>query len=204
MKQRRTDNREGFSLVEVLISIALFSLIVFLISGVRGNVGTLSEVVSQKLQSRQDIDVALKVFVSEIRSAGPSSLGGYPLEAASTSSVQFYSDIDSDGLFERVRYTLGTTTLQKAVLKPTGNPLSYVASNEATTTVITNVITGASTTLAYYGTTYTGTQAALTSPIDITQVRLVRLSALVDIDPSVSPKPVYIDYITSIRNLRSN
>lgn len=204
MKRPFHKHNDGFSILEVVIVVGVFAILVVLMASTRSNVDLLENLVGQRLQSREDVDVALRSFVSEVRSAGPSSLGGYAIEAAGTSSFQFYSDIDGDGLFERVRYTIATSTLEKAVVKPSGNPLTYATSSEVVTTAVTNIIKTASTTFAYYDSAYTGTQAPLTMPINVTDIRLVQLNLMTDIHPSSSPKAIFVSETVAVRNLRSN
>lgn len=198
-------SRDGFSLFEVVIVMSIFAIVLFAVTSFRGNLNMLENLVNQKLQSRQDLDQEFQIMITELRSAGPSSLGAYPIEAASTSSITFFSDIDKDGIFERVRYYLSSTTVEKGVVEPTGNPLVYSTSTEATTTIVSNVIISTSTPLfQYYDTNYTGSQAALASPIDATQVRIVKVSLSVDVNPKLAPVPIFFSNTVNIRNLRSN
>lgn len=199
--------RDGFSILEVLIVMAIFGSVLLAATSLRGNLDTLQNLVGQKLQSRGDIAQTLQIFVTELRSAGPSSLGAYPVAAAATSSITFYSDIDKDGIFERVRYFLATSTINKGVIEPTGNPLTYATTTEVVVPVVDNVIPQADEPLfTYYGPDYTGggSEAALTPPISITDVRIVQTAIYADVNPEVAPTPVFFSDTVNIRNLRSN
>jgi type II secretory pathway pseudopilin PulG len=198
-------NRGGFSIFEVLIVTALFAMVLLAVVSLRGNLNVLQNLISQKLQSRADLSQTLQIFVTELRSSGPSSLGGYPVESAGTSSLVFYSDIDKDGLFERVRYTLTSSTIEKGVVRPTGNPLSYATSSETTTTVVNYVVPQASTSIfTYYDAGYTGSESALAQPVNVSDIRIVNISIYADVDPENSPQPVFFTNTVNIRNLRSN
>lgn len=202
----KPQSREGFSVVEVIISAAVFSILIFVVASLRTNVDTLTNLVSQKLQSRQDIDRAMDQMVTEIRSASPSSQGAYPVESATTSSLVFFSDVDSDGLFERIRYTVGTSTLDRGVTKPSGSPLVYSTSSETVSTLISNLTkTTSSNVFTYYGEGYTGSQAALPATGTLASaIRLVRVTVYVDVRPREAPKPAYVSQLISIRNLRDD
>lgn len=198
-------NRAGFSIFEVVIVTALFAIVLLAVASLRGNLGVLENLINQKLQSRADLAQTLQIFVTELRSAGPSSLGSYPIEAAATSSIVFYSDVDKDGLFERLRYSFVSSTIEKGVTEPTGNPLTYATSSETVTTVVNYVVWQASTTIfTYYDTNYTGSEAAMTPPINVSDVRLVKISIYADVNPETSPAPVFFTNTVNIRNLRSN
>lgn len=203
--------RSGFSVIELLLAAAVFSILVFVIASLRSNVDRLSSIVTQKLQSRQDIDRALEQMVSEIRSASPSSQGAFPVAQASTGTLTIYSDADGDGLFERIRYSVSqgtgpTSTLMRAVTIPTGTPLTYNGATETTSTLVSDVLYATSSPIfSYYGTGYTGTQAPL-SPTSTQSdlVRAVQVQLYVDVRPREAPKPVYVSQLITIRNLRDD
>ena len=199
------EKNAGFSLVEVIFAVAIGASILWIISSLSGNLGILQNFLNQKLQSRQDVDQAFQIMTTEIRSAGQSGLGAYPIVSAGTSSFAFYSDINGDGAIERVRYFLGTSTVWKGVIEPTGSPLTYMSSSEQLSTAIANAIINTSTVLfTYYDSNYTGGQPALTYPIDISAIRTVKFSIYVDVNPSSTPKPIFFSGAALIRNLRSN
>lgn len=197
--------REGFSLFEIILVAGIAAVFVFVVAGFQTNLNIMQNLTNQELQSRQDVDQTFQIMTTEIRSAGPSSLGAYAIDSAGTSSFAFYSDIDKDGLFERLRYFLGTSTVQKGVIKPAGNPLVYATSSETVTSVVNNVrITSSTKLFNYYDANYTGTQPSMTYPIDVTQIRLVQFSVYVDVNASSAPKASFFSSIVDIRNLRSN
>lgn len=198
-------DRRGFSLIEVLIATLIGVALIFVLSAFQGNLSLLQNFTSQKLQSDQDITQTIQLMTTAIRSAGPSSIGGYPIESAGTSSFVFYSDIYRNGIFERVRYFLGTSTLQEGVTVPSGNPLTYNTSTEVVTTEINDLVLTSSTPFfSYYDANYTGTQASMTYPIDVADIRLVQFSFYADVNQSSSPTPEYFSQMVDIRNLRSN
>ncbi len=199
-----TYEQNGFGLMEVIIVIALTGLVVLVVTSFSGNLGVLQNLVSQQLQSRSDIDEAIQIMTTEIRSAGPSGLGAYPVDSASTSSFAFYSDINKNGTFEHVRYFLGTSTIQKGVITPLGNPLVYATSTEVITTAVNNLTYTSTTPLfAYYGPAYTGSGPSLTST-DVTQVRIVQITFYADVNPGKAPQPLFFSDTVDLRNLRSN
>ena len=54
-----------------------------------------------------------------------------------TTGFIFYANIDSDTLYERVRFWVEGTILKKGVIKPTGVPLDYDLQNEDVTLTVT-------------------------------------------------------------------
>lgn len=198
-----TKKLAGFTFIEVVIVIAIFAVIFMVIASFGQNTSLLSNLINKSLQIEQDLRQTFQILVTEIRSAGPSSLGAYPIESAATGSLVFFSDIDEDGIFERVRYFVGTSTLEKGVTEPAGNPLVYATSSEVTKTVV-NYLLLATSTFEYYDANYTGVEAPLSIPIDAAKVRIVKITVTADVNPGAAPKPVTFTNTVNVRNLRSN
>ena len=140
-----------------------------------------------------------------MRGATQSAGGAYAIEAAATSSIAFFANIDGDAPVERIRYFMGTTTLYRGLTEPTGT--IYNPANERIREVV-HYIKNSSTTpiFEYYTKDYDGnsTSTALASPINIPDIRLVRI--LLPIDPNAARSPVFQTYSTqvSVRNLKDN
>ncbi len=196
-------SRAAFSLLEIVFALAIFAGIAIVVGSLKSSVGVLQNIVGQKLQSEQDVGQSFQIIATDIRSAGQSSIGAYPISAASTSSFSFYSDVDRDGIFELVRYFFVTSTLQRGITKPTGNPLVYSTSTEMVTTSIANIIISSSTPIfSYYDSGYTGSQAPLVAPVDISKVRAVKISVYVDVKPTTAPSALFFTQTITLRNLR--
>ena len=120
----------GFSLVEIVVVVGILGVIMLAISSFQVNVITNNKYSQDSLSSAQDARSILSVIVRELRSASPGNDGSFAIAQAATNTIVFYSDTDGDGLKEKIRYFVSTTTLKKGIIKPTGSPLSYVAANE--------------------------------------------------------------------------
>ena len=140
-------------------------------------------------------------MISEIRTASVSSNGAYPIDQATVSSFTFFSDINNDNLREKIRYFLSGSTLQKGVIQPTGNPLVYNPANEKISILASGVTSLA---FGYYDKNYDGTTAALSFPINVPVVRLVKITVTIDQDPNRPPGPMTFTTQVSIRNLKDN
>jgi prepilin-type N-terminal cleavage/methylation domain-containing protein len=199
-------NRQGFSLAEVLIVVAIAASVVVVVSNLGNNITLLNGFVSQQLQSASDITQTLQIITTEIRSAEPAANGAYPIDAAASSSFAFYSDINKNGTADHVRYFFASSTIYKGVIAPVGNPASYPTSSEVITDIIDHVIAPTTSTplFQYYDASYTGTQTSLSAPIVIPSIRILELSFNADIQPKQAPGPEYFSILVDIRNLRSN
>lgn len=197
--------KKGFTLVETILTIFIFSLMMTAITFFARNIFYLNVVASNSLSVEFETRKVLKPMANEIRSASPSSLGSYPLESLGTSTLTFYSDLDGNGVKERVRYFLSGTLLKKGVVTPTGSPLAYNLCAEVVTTVVRDVRNASSTPLfEYYNTTYDGTTPALTMPVLTSMVRLIKVSVIVDTDPSRPLRAKTVTTQITLRNLKDN
>ena len=154
----------------------------------------------ESLESEEDIKQALEIMVPEIRSIITSNNGSYPIIAASSSSFSFFSDINSDGLVEKVRYFLDVNDFKKGVIVPTLNPVIYDPTSEKVTTLASDVIS--SNIFYYYDENYDGSQSPLIIPIDISKIRLIKIELVVDQNPLTPPLPAKIGIFADLRNLR--
>ncbi len=192
----------GFTFVEMLIGVAVFIVIALVVTLFAKNIWSYNSSVFASLTGTDTGRQTLKVMVAEIRTTSTADTGAYPIDQASATSFTFYSDIDDDALKEKVRYFVSGTTLQKGVIKPTGSPLTYNAQNEVLTTLMQSLTS--SSVFAYYDKNYDGTTAALSAPVDIPLVRLIKITIVTDQDTNRPPAAMTFSSQVSIRNLKDN
>ena len=201
MKEGIRKRNKGFTLVEVLISMAIFVGIAFIIGTFMKTVFDYQLLFTQQLTAEQQIENLFATIIPEARSMVPSALGGSAIEQAATSSLTFYSDIDADGIADRVRYFLSGTTLKKGIIKPTGNPLVYSGASEVVNDIAQNVVVGAPI-FSYYDANFTGSEPAMTYPLNLSNIRLIRVSIVLKDPNKTTPLSGSSDIVP--RNLRTN
>jgi type II secretory pathway component PulJ len=197
-------SKSGLSVIEVLVGIFILSLIGLAVYSFQKDVFSLNRIISGGLTAQDEARRSLKTMSAEIRTASPSSLGAYALVQTAPSSFTFYSNIDGDSFKERVRYFLEGTTLKKGVIKPSGSPLTYDPANEVITELIHDVANGTTSIFSYYDENYDGTTQPLAEPIDISAVRLVKITVVIDRDPTQPPGPMTLTTQINMRNLKDN
>ncbi len=197
--------QQGFTLIEMTVSIAVFTMlglgVIMLISnaiGTTNKVGVLSA----------NADQARKIsfqMMNELRNAVTSSTGTYALSSVGDQAITFYTNIDSDSAIERIRYYISDNKLYRGLLKPTGSPLAYVGANETIQVVQNDVANGATPLFYFFDDSYDGTGSALTSPVTVTQVKLVRLNLLISNDAGVANTGFFtVTASGTIRSLKDN
>lgn len=208
MKKRTSissSSASGFTLVEMLVSVAISILVIGAITLFARNTFYDNSVQSGSLSTVQSAEEIIRNMVSALRSTSPGSDGSYPIVTTATNTLVFFSDIDGNGIKERIRYFLATTTLQEGITVPTGSPLSYNLSNEQISTLAVGVRnTGSTPIFNYFDDTYSGTSSPLTQPVTVSVVRLVQINLLLDQDPNRSPAPRTYTSDVTLRNLKDN
>ena len=191
---------KGFTLFEVVISIGILGMIL-LVMGLFGvDVYDFGIFLGENLSAQQELQLTLQVMFSELRAMNQSVVGGYALETASGNTISFYSDIDGDGLTDRVRYFLNGNILKKGVIKPSGSPLNY-SGTEKITDEIHNIYSAAGNIFSYYDSNYTGSEASLPFPINISAVKLIKASVTVDQSPADAASRIDLSISANMRNL---
>lgn len=197
-------NQKGFTLIETLFAVSIFTVVMVVVGMFTRNVFSYRSIFAGGLSAYDDARNVLRPMASEIRSMSQSSIGSYPIETAGDNTLTFYSDTNNDGLRERIRYFLDNGTLKKGTIIPTGNPLVYAGANEKIKELVHNVKNNGTPIFNYYDTNYNGDTPALTQPVNISAVRLIKMTLIVDSDTNRSPIPITVTTQVNIRNLKDN
>lgn len=143
--------------------------------------------------------------VAALRKIRQADNGDYPIESGDDFDLEVYIDIDGDGVTERVHYYLQGTALYQGVTEPiAGLPITY-PNGDDTTRVITNSIinTNANPIFSYYNDDYPTdvVNNPLTTPVDVADVRMIKIHLMVNIDPFHAPEHVNVESFVELRNL---
>lgn len=152
---------------------------------------------------------ATSKIVSQLRSTRQADNGDYPIESADDFDFKVYTDIDKDGVTERVHYFLDQATdqLKVGVTNPVaGTPVSYPAADD-TVSILANYVVNESTdpVFYYYNQNYPGDTVnnPIATPAAIDQIRLVRVHLYVNINPVHAPDNINIESFADLRNLNA-
>lgn len=191
--------KRGFTLIETIVVVAILTvvgigLLTMIAYFYRSNAFVLEQT-SALDSAHRGIDDAFGV----LREASYGEDGSYPIAAAATSSMTFYSDVDSDSPVERVRLYLSNGTFYQGVTNAAGSPPSYTGQTESVYTIATWVSNATSTPIfRYYNTD--GTE--LTGSVVLSDVASVRLRLDVDLNPLRAPNILTMEQSATLRNLR--
>lgn len=186
----------GFSLVESIVAVAIFSLIVVAVGAFQLDIFRLNNVIQSGLSAQNDARKILRPMIDELRSASESDQGAFPLVTVATSTLIFFSDVDDDGSKERIRYFLDGTDFKKGL---TDN------GNEKITEVVHDVVK-TERIFSYYDSSYDGTNQGdyLEYPVYPSDVRLIKVELIIDENPNKEPVAIGVSTQVMIRNLKDN
>ena len=143
---------------------------------------------NDRLEVGRELEMTLRTMVSEIRSMGPADNGAYDIANATATSFTFFTDEDGDGRFEQIRYFLDGTTLKKGVTHSNGTPAVYPLADEVISEAVHYIVPGAAI-FTYYPEGNPASTASLSSPVDVSKIRLVVVRGTVDKDTAKAPLP---------------
>jgi len=190
---------KGFTLVEMMIAIFIFVLGMGAITSVTANLyGTYSYLFQQSIaigEARRGMEAMIK----EIRSAENGQDGAYVIATANDYIFTFYSDINGDGLTERVRYFIDGINLKKGVIRPTAYPYQYLSQDEKIS-IITSYIRNQPPIFHYYN----GQGTELPAPARLKDTKMMMIYIVVNVDPLRPPSDFKLESYVQLRNLKTN
>jgi type II secretory pathway pseudopilin PulG len=196
----------GFTIVEAIIVVGILSLLVpqvaYLLVSVFSGSG-------QQYKSLDNIDTARIIssrFVNEIRSAVQGVDGSSAVSLAEENEIVFYSPWGSpDSSVRKIRYFFVENELFKGTTIPTGSPLSYDPDLENVTKIQSDLSLGEEALFYYYNGEYAGQESPLIQPVNINDVKFVRINLIVLKQTTKDSESKFvINTGSSIRSLKEN
>ncbi len=206
IKRAVNDNR-AMTLIEVLVAAAIFSVLAGMIWVFFKQSYSAQQFTIAQSMAISEAQRGVETLVREAREALPADTGAYPIEKADDFEFIFYTDYDRDSAVERVRYFLNGSNFYKGVIEPSGSPLTYPADSEQVTILSRYVRNTASQPVfTYYDGDYAGrsTDTPLSTPANVSQVRLVHINLRINVEPDKAPVDYYLESDAQIRNLKDN
>jgi len=206
MKLQKNINLKGFTIIELIISISIFAVLIFVVLGLFLNVFSQPE---QNMIAIDTIDQARIVasgFTNEIRNAAVGNDGSYPVNQASNSEIIFYSNYGSSGTaVNRIRYYFSNNNLYRGVVAPAGSPLAYNLASETVTTLISGLENASVPVFYYYNGDFNGSGSQLSQPINVNEVKFVKINLIIPRHTTENSSGTFlVNAGATIRNLKDN
>jgi hypothetical protein len=193
----------GYTLLEAMVVLGITTMVIVILAAVQKDILSLDTIVHGAFSAQGDARKAFRAAAKEVRAANYAENGSYPVAVATTTSFAFYSDIDSDGETERVRYFISGDDLRRGVIEPSGSPATYTGT-ETLTTLASDVDNAGAPVFEYFDASYDGTGSPLASPPTLSDIRLVRITVIIDKNGDRTPEPQTYSTQLVLRNLKDN
>lgn len=196
--------KQGFSLVEVIVSVAIFALIMWGIVALIPFIFSSANSQSTLLSNNQQATKLSFTIMKEIRNANTSANGAYPITTAGDQQLIFYTDAGTT--VNRINYFIQNGALKRGVIVPTGTPPVYNLGQEVVTTVQNDIANGAAPLFYYYNDTYNGvTDVPLVQPVNLIQIRFIKFNLKIyNKGGRVNTNTYTVTAGSTIRNLKTN
>jgi len=206
MKNYITNKQHGFTLLEVIMAMFLFSIItafVALFSVYYFQNYSFSYEEQQQVGYAQG---ALTQMMREIRKAQNSDDGSWPLVLTNDNEFTFFADVTGDGRADKVHYFLSGTDLKRGVIQPTAVPVSYPAGNEVVATLVSNMNASASAIFQYYNGDWPADTVnnPLIASQRILNTRFVKATININVKANFGAQPFSLSSGVTIRSMKTN
>jgi len=188
--------KQGFSLIETLTYIFIFSLISLVVSELILMIYRTKSYTFQQAEAIAQAQKGINVMTKEIREARTGEDGSYLIEEANDYQFIFYSDIDKDGKVERVRYFLDGSDFKKGVTEPTSWPPEYLPENEEVY-VLTSYVRNTPPIFRYYDADLN----ELPPPARLKDTKLMKLTLVINVNPNRPPQDFTLETMVQLRNI---
>lgn len=195
--------RPGFTIMEMAISLAILGIVFTALAVVLSRSMQGIWTGSGRDQAAERATQVIESIVRTIRQAQPSSTGGYPVINATNSSLTIYASTGTPSVIQQIRFFTQGTELRRGIIEPSGSPATYPAGSETVTVLLTGIQNGTQSLFEYFDEAYTGSQNPM-NPIDLNQIRFVRVTILFDTDLAKPPGVTTIRSGAQLRNLKTN
>ena len=199
-------NHQGFTLLETLIALAIFSMAVIMVTVFISKNYQASTFGQEQNEAIESARKGIETMIEEIRESGQSEEGGYIILENNQQSLKFYSDIDKDTTVEQIHYWLDDTDFKKGIIEPTIQG-EYLEVNKVTTVLSRYVQNSATPIFTYYNADYPTDVTNNPLPyevVNIDDIRLIDIYLEVNVDPSKAPNSYVLQSKAHIRTLKDN
>ncbi len=202
----KTINQQGFTLLEVIISLCIAGVIVAIVIGIQFLV---RESYSFSLNAVLTVDHAnagVQQLTRVIRNSRSADNGAFMLEVVGDQELVIYSNTDDQLDTERVRYFLEGNELKRGVIKPTAFPFQYLPENEIVSTISEYVIGGSEPIFYYYNGNWPSDQTNNPLPLGdrLSDTRFIQVVLKVNASPDRVSGEYLLKSYAQLRNLKDN
>lgn len=193
-------------LMEALMAIAIFAIGMEGVNLLFLRTWTSNKYTLEMGQSSMAVSQGVNMMTDYIRGARQADNGSYPVKSASDNDLVLYSDYDKDNKTERLHFYKNNQQVLMGVTEPTdAMPRTYPVGDQQIITIAESIVNDNATPIfKYYDKNFAGnetTNPPLSSPVNIVNVRLIKIHLQINIDPNRAPDNIQMQTFAELRNL---
>lgn len=206
MNNKKRNYGEGFTIIEMLVVVAILSLFALVLLGIQIIISQTQVEVWKNYLGANEANSNITALTRELRNTRTADNGAYALVRAQDQEIIFYSDVDNDGQTERIRYTLSGTTLTKGVIEPLGYPVTYPTAQEKVKVVGENIRNGSIPIFYYYNGDWPEdtTNNPLDTPVRLSDTKLMKVYLEINPTANDNRRTFVLESYVQIRTLKQN
>lgn len=204
---RETKKYQAMTIIEMLVAISIFTLGIGGFALLFSKVWQANSFAIEMGQSSMQASQGVNTMAGYIRKAQQGDNGSYPIISATGNDLVLYSDYNNDGITERLHfYKNGQNVLMGVTSSTNTMPKTYPAGDQQVRTLAGSIVNDSSTPIFYY---YNNdypvdtTNNPLTSPVDFSIIRLIKIYLQININPIHAPDNIEMQTFIKLRNLNN-
>ncbi len=188
----------GFTLIETMIWIAVFTMIMIAIIGTLIYFYRTDRYALEQASAIASGQRGIDEMVRTMRQASYSASGAYPIISFGPDEFTFYSNANSNASIEEVSYYISGSSLYEDVINPSGNPPVYTAAS--TTYDVSDYVRNIAQNVGAFS-YYDASGNLITDYSKIGDVRYVTANLIIDVNPADQPGQLTIRSSAALRNI---
>ncbi len=206
MDNQNTNLKKGFTLIEMLVSIALLGMLLVALLALQWMISQNQIAAWRSYTSIDEANLSVASLVREIRNARNADNGAYVVELGNDNQLVFYSDVDFDGDTEKVRYYLDGSNFVRGVIEPVGYPVSYPSDQEKTRYLSENIRNGETAVFTYYNGDWPQDTInnPLSTPASPAEIKLVKIYLVINTTSNQPESDYFLESFAQVRMIKDN
>jgi len=188
--------------METLVAMSIFVAIMLVINYSLVSFHKYNAYAIEQASAISSAQRGIEPTINNIRETTYSDEGAYPIISAATSSLSFYSDVDTDNNIEKVRLFLDNGILKKGITESAGDPPTYDSQPENIFILSENVRNTEENVNIF--TYYDNTGTEIIDLSNISDITFITMNVVVNVNPNRAPNNFTLRTSAALRNLKSN
>ncbi|EKE21195.1 MAG: hypothetical protein ACD_7C00312G0012 [uncultured bacterium] len=177
-KRKVISTRSGMTFSEVIVTIGIFSIIMVGVNQLFIKSWQNYNLVMHTNEASIAANRGMSDIINVLRRIREADNGGHPILGVGDFDLKVFSDIDKDGITEKVHYYLNGTDLMVGKSNPSGFPLTYPVGDDEVSVLIKNVVNSSAQPLFFY---YNRENEIINAPAgSINEIRMIEVNLFVD------------------------